>query len=93
MKEPIPYNGVAAPEIPGRTLGIVAFVLSFFLQLIALILGLIALSQSRKAGVSNSFAIAGVVISAVLIVGGIIVTIIILSLGYGTPSTVTHAAA
>jgi len=66
-------NYVAAPDFPGRTLGITAFVLSFFLQAVALILGIVALVQSRRAGVTNNLAIAAVVISAVLIVTGAIV--------------------
>lgn len=43
--------GAPAPgaAVPGKTLGIVAFVLSFFVQLIALILGIVALVQSKKA--------------------------------------------
>jgi len=65
----------AGPEVPGRTLGITAFVLSFFLQVIALILGVIALLQSRKAGVPNNFAVAAIVISAVLVATGLIVWI------------------
>ncbi|WP_292864756.1 DUF4190 domain-containing protein [Microbacterium sp.] len=65
--------------VPGKTLGIVAFVLSFFAQLIALILGIVALVQSRKAGVKNGFALAAVIISSVLIVVGIIVAIVLIS--------------
>jgi len=65
----------AGTEVPGRTLGITAFVMSFFLQVIALILGIIALLQSRKAGVPNNFAIAAIVISAVVVTSGLIVWI------------------
>ena len=38
------YGGYPAPAapVPGKTLGIVAFVLSFFVQLVALILGIVA---------------------------------------------------
>lgn len=66
---------VPAPDFPGRTLGITAFVLSFFLQAIALVLGIIALLQSRKAGVPNNLAIAAIVISAVLLISAAIVWI------------------
>ena len=61
-------GGYAAPNapIPGRTMGIVAFVLSFFLQLVALVLGIVALVQSRKAGHKNGFALAAIIISVVL---------------------------
>ena len=73
---PPAYAPPAEQTVPGKTLGIVAFVLSFFMQLIALILGIVALVQSRKAGQKNGFALAAIVISAVLIVIGIIVVIV-----------------
>jgi len=70
---------VPGAPIPGRTMGIVAFVLSFFLQLIALVLGIVALVQSRKAGHKNGFALAAIIISSVLLVVGTIVAIILIS--------------
>lgn len=75
--------GAPAPgaPVPGRTMGIVAFILSFFFALIALILGIIALVQSKKAGASNGWAVAAIIISSVAIVIGIILTIVLLSLG------------
>ncbi|TDN88585.1 DUF4190 domain-containing protein [Microbacterium sp. BK668] len=69
---PAPQYGSAPPAQPGRTLGIVAFILSFFVQLIALILGIVALVQSRRAGQKNGWALAAIIISAVLMVLGII---------------------
>ena len=74
---PPAYGPPADSTVPGRTLGIVAFILSFFVQLIALILGIIALVQSRKAGQKNGWALAAIIISAVLMVIGIIVLIIV----------------
>jgi len=78
---PPPTGQYAAPPpaAPGRTLGIVAFILSFFVSLAGLILGIIALVQSRKAGLKNGFALAAVIISAVLLVVGTIVGIAALS--------------
>ena len=67
-----PYGAPASPAIPGRTMGIVAFILSFFVQLIALILGIVALVQSKKAGHKNGWALAAIIISAVLMVIGVI---------------------
>lgn len=69
---PAPQYASAPPAQPGRTLGIVAFILSFFVQLIALILGIVALVQSRKAGQKNGWALAAIIISAVLMVLGVI---------------------
>ena len=83
---PPSYSGApAAPAaVPGRTLGIVAFVLSliFFLGisvLLGLILGIVALVQSKKAGHKNGFALAAIIISSILIVVGFIVTIVLVA--------------
>jgi hypothetical protein len=68
-------GGYPAPTgpVPGKTLGIVAFILSFFIQLVALILGIVALVQSKKAGAGNGWAIAAIIISVVgLIIGAIV---------------------
>ena len=69
---PPAYGAPATATIPGRTMGIVAFILSFFVQLAALILGIIALVQSRKAGHKNGWAVAAIIISCVLMVLGVI---------------------
>ena len=76
---PTPRRPAARPPVlrptapqPGRTLGIVAFVLSFFAQLIGLILGIVALVQSKRAGQKNGWAVAAIIISSVLMVIGII---------------------
>jgi hypothetical protein len=74
---PPAYGAPATATIPGRTMGIVAFILSFFIQLVALILGIIALVQSRRAGHKNGWAVAAIIISSVLIVVGIIVSIVV----------------
>jgi len=84
---PAPYGDPAANQTnPGKTLGIVAFVLSFFVQLVGLILGIVALVQSRKAGQSNGWAVAAIIISSVLLVVGIIVGIF-LFIAFGAAAT------
>jgi hypothetical protein len=91
---PAAYGQPANAPIPGRTLGIVAFVLSFFTGLIALILGIVALVQSKKAGVSNGWAVAAIIISSVFTVIGIIVgifAIIALAAGAGFASELLAA--
>jgi hypothetical protein len=77
------YGAPADAPVPVKTLGIVAFILSFFVQLVALILGIIALVQSRRAGVKNGWALAAIIISAVLMVVGIIITIVVLTAVFG----------
>ncbi len=62
-------------EYPGQTMGVVALVLSFFLQVPALILGIIAWVWSNKAGVSNVPAKVAVAVSAVLVVLGLLALI------------------
>ncbi|MDF2554633.1 MAG: hypothetical protein K0R60_528 [Microbacterium sp.] len=69
--------GPGAP-VPGKTMGIVALILAFFFQLGGLILGIIALVQSRKAGVKNTPALWAIIVSAVLMVVGIILMIVII---------------
>ena len=73
-----PAYAATPAVVPGKTLGIVALILSFFFQLIALILGIVALGQSRKAGAKNTPALVAIILSIVfglvwiLVVGGLI---------------------
>lgn len=63
---------VAAPVVPGKTLGIVALIVAFFFSLLGLILGLVARSQSKRAGVKNTPATIAIVLSIIFMVLGII---------------------
>ncbi|MCT9821540.1 DUF4190 domain-containing protein [Microbacterium sp. W1N] len=77
--------GPGAP-VPGKTMGIVALVLAIVpvgLQLVGLILGIVALVQSRKAGVKNAPALWAIIVSSVLIVIGVIVGIVLVALFAG----------
>lgn len=76
---PAGYGAAPTSERPGRTLGIVAFVLSFFTFLIATVLGIIALVQSRRAGQKNGFALAAIIISVVLTIVSTIALIAFIS--------------
>lgn len=67
---------------PGKTMGIVAFIMSLFvsfflIQIVALILGIVALARSRKAGYSNRWAVAAIIISLALMVLTIAVAILL----------------
>lgn len=79
---PGPCGAPPAPLTdPGKTMGIVAFIMSFFVtfflvQIVAMILGIVALVRSKKAGHSNPWAVAAIIISSVLMVLTIIVAII-----------------
>ena len=77
-----PYTPGGVPgapaEDPGKTLGIVGLVLSIIgcTSLIGLILSIVALNKSKKAGYKNGIALAGIIVGAVLLVGAIIFGII-----------------
>lgn len=72
-----PYANHSAPKPtadPGMTMGIIALVLSIIgLHLVGIIVGFVALSQSKKVGKSNGFALAGVIVGAVLFVISLVV--------------------
>lgn len=59
---------------PGKTLGLVGLILAFPLQLIGLIVSIVALRKSKKAGFKNPAAIWGIIVG---LVGTITVAIII----------------
>lgn len=66
---PYPTNpAVSAAVDPGRTLGIVGLVLSIVTSLPGLIVSIIALRKSKKAGFNNVMAKVGIVIGAVFTV-------------------------
>ncbi len=60
------------PASDGKTLGIVGLVLAFLFSLAGLIVSLIARGQSKKAGVANGPATAGIIISIIGLVIGLI---------------------
>lgn len=77
MSESAPYQQPSAPagDYPGKTLGIVGLVLAIILPLVGLIISIVASSQSKKAGYSNGIAKAGIIVGAILVALGIIVSI------------------
>lgn len=62
-----PQPGYVPAAAPGKTLGIVGFILALLgpLTFVGLILSIIAFVQSRKANVPNGLALAGIIIGAV----------------------------
>ena len=76
---PAPYGSYPAPpKDPGKTMGIVGLVLSFFglLSIAGLIVSIIARGKSKKAGYSNGLAVAGIIVSIVVLVISIVAIII-----------------
>ncbi|MEH3089408.1 MAG: DUF4190 domain-containing protein [Microbacterium arborescens] len=89
-----PSYGAPAAAAPGKTLGIVAFVLALVpvgLQLIGLILGIVALVQSKKAGRKNGLALAAIIISAVLLVLTVVAVVVLVSLFSGVANDIYQA--
>ncbi len=73
------YPGQQGPrENPGRTLGITGLILAFipFLNPIGLILSIVALVKSRRAGMGNGLAVAGIIVGALATI--ILVLVIVL---------------
>lgn len=62
-----------APVVPGKTLGIVALIVTFFFSVVGLILGIVARNQSKAAGVENTPAkvaiILGIIFTVLSILG------------------------
>jgi hypothetical protein len=62
----------AIHAVPGKVMGIWAFAVSFVVPVVGLVLGIVALAQSRRAGVPNNWAQAAIAVSiAVLVAAGI----------------------
>jgi len=78
---PVPPAPAAAPASDGKTLGIVALIVAFFFSLIGVVLGFVAKSQSKKAGVKNTPATVAIVLGIVFFVITIISIVALVSLG------------
>jgi hypothetical protein len=87
---PPSYAQSTQPAVnPGQTLGIIALICAFFFQLLGLILGIVALNQSKKVGMKNGLAVAAIWISAVLMAIGLIIVILSFAL-FGSLAAITE---
>lgn len=64
---PPAYTPAPATASDGKTLGIVALVVTFFVSLVGIILGFVAKSQSKKAGVKNTPATVAIVLGFIFL--------------------------
>ena len=72
----------AAPVNPGHGMGIAGLVCAFLVPLLGLILSIIAKGKSKKAGMGNGLALAGIIIGAFnTVVGTIVIVLFIMGLG------------
>jgi hypothetical protein len=62
----------AGTTYPGKTLGIIGLIVAFPFSLIGLVLSIVALVQSKRAGNANTPAVIGIIVGAVLLVGWVI---------------------
>jgi len=75
-----PVAAIPAVTNPGHTLGIVSLVLSILgAGLIGLIIGIVGLKKSKKAGHGNGLALAGIIIGSLNVVVGLIIGAVILT--------------
>ena len=65
---PAPAYAQPAATDPGRTLGIVGFILAFFVSPAGILVSAIGLVKSRKAGRKNGLALAGLILSIVFFI-------------------------
>ncbi|MFJ3392596.1 DUF4190 domain-containing protein [Leifsonia aquatica] len=74
------YAGAPSAQPGYNTMAIVGFILAFFVSIVGVILGFVALSQIKRTGEQGrGLALAAVIIGLVEIVLGIIFTIIIIA--------------
>jgi lysylphosphatidylglycerol synthetase-like protein (DUF2156 family) len=79
---PVPPVPAAPAASDGKTLGIVALIVTFFFSLVGLILGFVARGQSKRAGVKNTPATVAIVLGFIFLIGTIIAIIVaVLSAG------------
>jgi len=76
----------APASTEGKTLGIVGLILSFFSGPIGLIVSAIARSQSKKAGLKNGPATAGIVIGLLSTIGLVLIIVGAVVAGAGVAS-------
>lgn len=73
---PVPPAAAPAPAASdGKTLGIVALIVTFFFSLIGIILGFVARGQSKRAGVKNTPATVAIVLGFIFLAVGIVLAI------------------
>jgi hypothetical protein len=72
-----PAYGVPPVENPGKTLGIVGLVLAFIISPVGLVVSIVGLMKSKKANMSNGIAVAGIVISAISVIAGVLISVML----------------
>ncbi|MEO5921212.1 MAG: hypothetical protein ABIQ01_08725 [Pseudolysinimonas sp.] len=76
MTTPPPAAAPAATPGDGKTLGIVGLILAFLAAPVGFIISLVARGQSKKAGVPNTPATAGIIIGLILTLIWIVIVVV-----------------
>ncbi|KAD3514845.1 hypothetical protein GD627_10970 [Arthrobacter yangruifuii] len=72
-------DGYPQPQVnPGQAMGIAGLITSFFISVVGLVLSIIGLNQSRKAGMGNVPAVAGIIIGGLGTLVGVVFFIFIM---------------
>lgn len=69
-------------ENPGKVLGIIGFILAFFLPPVGLILSIVGFVKSKKAGFKNGLALAGIILNSVFLVLGTLFLVLVTMAAY-----------
>ena len=77
--------------VPGKTMGIVGLILAFLLPLVGLILSIIAVVQSKKAGVKNTPGVIGIIVGALFTVLALVFIIVVFAAFGGVAGEVLEA--
>lgn len=85
---PYPAYPAYAPEPPGRTMGIVGFVLAFVIAPAGIVVSAMALSESKRAGVDNQLGKWGLWLSIIFTSIAVLYVVFILLFMAGTFLTV-----
>jgi hypothetical protein len=77
---PPTYAAAGTPAtFPGKTLGIVAIPVAIFFSVVGIILGFVARSQSKAAGMKNTPATVAIIVGFVILALSIITTIAVIA--------------
>ena len=90
--QPQPQQNQAPAGVdPGHGLGVASLITSFFIGIVGLILGIIALKKSKQAGHSNGLALAGIIIGGINTITIIIIITLTILAAKAVVTTVTDA--
>lgn len=64
---------------PGKGLGIAGFILAFFFPLVGLPLSIVGFIKSKKAGLKNGLALAGIILNSISLLAGILMILVLIT--------------